>query len=109
MRVEQQVIYWRDVPAQVRVRRGRERASARLPQRFQQTVYRAAFRAKAITGEPFQEGWRPGPWQAYQGQEEDLSRVAAALAEALAAEYGEQRLNELALNKGYAPSADASS
>ncbi|HSM57112.1 MAG TPA: virulence factor [Candidatus Sulfomarinibacteraceae bacterium] len=101
MSVQHQVIYWRDVPAQVRVRRGRERASARLPARFQQTVYRAAFRAKAITGEPFEKGWRPGPWQTYQGPEEELSQIAAALAEALAAQYDEARLNELALNKGY--------
>jgi hypothetical protein len=101
MKVEYQIIYWRDIPAQLRLRRGRQRLSHPLPPQFQQTVYRAAYRAKAITGEGFEEGWRPGPWVEMELEVGlELEEVAAAVAEALVAEYDEGRLNGLALGEG---------
>ena len=39
------VISWRDIPAQVIVKRGREAAKVQLSQRFQAAVDRAAMRA----------------------------------------------------------------
>ena len=39
------VISWRDIPAQVIVKRGREAAKVQLSQRFQEAVDRAAMRA----------------------------------------------------------------
>lgn len=101
MKVEYQIIYWRDIPAQLRLKRGRQRLSHPLPPQFQQTVYRAAYRGKAITGAGFEEGWRPGPWVALEPEPGlELEEIAAAVAEGLVADYDEERLNELALNKG---------
>ena len=39
------IISWRDIPAQVIVKRGRETAKVQLSQRFQEAVDRAAMRA----------------------------------------------------------------
>ena len=51
------VISWRDVPAQVVVKLGRETAKVQLSHRFQEAVDRAAMRAgKASSGHA--AGWR---------------------------------------------------
>jgi hypothetical protein len=42
---EIQVVFWRDIPAQVKARRGRERAARGLDPRFQEAVDAAAMRA----------------------------------------------------------------
>jgi hypothetical protein len=98
-----QIIYWRDIPTHVRVRRGRQRVSHPLPERFQKTVYRAAYRGKAITGQAFEEAWHAEDRVEYEGEETDLQQIAAALAADLEAAYGQERLNDLALNKGRTP------
>ena len=39
------VVYWRDIPAQVIVKRGRVSAKRQLAERFEQAIDRAAMRA----------------------------------------------------------------
>lgn len=93
-----QIIYWRDIPVQVRVRNGRTRLTALLSPRFQNTVYRAAYRAKAITGDAYMQAWRPSDWREREGEPQAV--LQAVLAEVEAA-YSEQRLESLARSKGY--------
>ena len=45
MTVKKILIYWRDIPAQVIVQRGRKREKAQLSPRFQKAIDRAAMRA----------------------------------------------------------------
>jgi hypothetical protein len=52
------VISWRDVPAQVVVKRGRETAKVQLSQRFQEAVDRAAMRAGRGSSDAYLEDWR---------------------------------------------------
>ena len=52
------VISWRDVPAQVIVKRGREVAKVQLSARFQQAVDRAAMRAGRGSSDAYLEDWR---------------------------------------------------
>ncbi|WP_420628489.1 virulence factor [Candidatus Leptofilum sp.] len=94
-----QVIYWRDIPVQVRVKNGRNRHTLPLSDRFQKTVHRAAYRAKAITGDAYIEEWRPSEWQVREGA---LVEVATAVAADLEAAYPDQLLDTLARNKGFA-------
>ena len=47
------VISWRDVPAQVVVKRGRETAKGQLSQRFQEAVARAPMRAGRGSSEAY--------------------------------------------------------
>ena len=44
-----QIVYWRDIPVHVKVRDGEARLSRPLTPRFQQTVHRAAYRARSST------------------------------------------------------------
>ncbi len=89
----------------LRLRHGRTRLSYELPAVFQKTIYRAAYRGKAITGDAFQESWHTEGWFNYEGVGggEDLEAVATTVAAGIIEAYGELRLNLLALNKGNEP------
>ena len=95
-----QIIYWRDIPVQVKIRSDDSRLSRPLSPRFQKTVHRAAFRAKAITGFAYIQEWRPSDWnEREEAAPELLVRVTAELETA----YSDKRLDALARNKGYEP------
>ena len=94
-----QIIYWRDIPTQVRGRNGRSRLTRPLSPRFQKTVHRAAFRAKAINGFDYIEEWRQSDWQGRDGEVED---VVTAVVTELETVYSDEHLDKLARNKGYA-------
>lgn len=51
-------IYWRDIPAQVTARAGRERASLTLEDRFQVAIDGAATRAGKTSTEDYVAEWR---------------------------------------------------
>jgi len=95
-----QIISWRDIPVQVRVKNGRFRQTQPLSARFQQTVYRAAYRDKAIYGDAYQEEWTPSKWQEREGEAVD---VLTAVSAELEASYSDERLVGLARNKGIEP------
>ena len=95
-----QIIYWRNIPVQVRVRNGRKRQTQPLSDRFQKSVHRAAYRGKAITGDAYIEEWQPTRWQERVGEPQDVLQQVAAELEAA---YTDARLDELAKNKGYDP------
>ncbi len=98
-----QVIHWREIPVQVKVKNGRFRRKQPLSPRFQKTVYRAAFRAKAINGDAYQEGWTLSDWQDRDGGEEE---VLTAVVTEIEIAYTDERLDKLARNKGYEPDDD---
>ena len=100
MTTQYQIIYWRDIPVQVRGRNGRLRLARPLAPRFQKTVHRAAFRAKAINGLDYIEEWRLSDWQGRDGEVED---VVTAVATQLENDYTDGRLEKLAFSKGYEP------
>ena len=52
------VIYWRDIPAQVKARAGRNRVSTPLPDRFMAAVDRAATIAGKTTTDEYIAEWR---------------------------------------------------
>ena len=93
-----QIISWRDVPVQVRVRGGGERRSCELPERFQQAATRSAYRARAITGEAYMSAWTSGPWQPYAAS---VDRALSEIVAELEASYPQTRLDKLIMNKGH--------
>lgn len=98
LRTKYQIIYWRDIPVQVRVKDGRKRTTQPLSPRFQETVHRAAYRAKAITGEAYMEEWQPSRWRDFEGDPQTtLNTITAGLEHS----YTDDRLDKLARNKGY--------
>jgi hypothetical protein len=104
MSVKYQIIYWRDIPVQIKVRDNNAgRASRPLSPRFQKTVHRAAFRAKAISGFDYIREWRPSGWVE---REEAAEILLAAISAELEKAYSNERLDALARNKGFEPHDD---
>ena len=56
--IKKTLIYWRDIPAQVIVQRGRKREKARLSARFQEAIDRAAMRAGKGSSDAYISEWR---------------------------------------------------
>jgi hypothetical protein len=52
------VIWWRDIPAQVTAKAGRESARAQLSERFQEAIDAAAMRAGLIGTDSYLAEWR---------------------------------------------------
>ena len=91
------IISWRDVPAQVIVKRGREVAKVHLSPRFQEAVDRAAMRAGRGSSDAYLEDWRrsaPRPCG------DDLQAEAAAAAADIEARYTDDDLERLIRAKG---------
>jgi len=83
------VISWRDVPAQVLVKAGRETAKVQLSHRFQEAVDRAAMRAgKASSGDYLADWKRSDP----RACGDDLQAEANAEADRLEALYSDEDL-----------------
>jgi len=99
MNVTVEVIYWRDIPAQVRVRAGEERGGAGLTDRFQEAIDMAAMRAGLTGTDAYLGEWRTGEAHAREGE---VGAIAAAVAAELEAAYSDDRLEALAANEGRA-------
>ena len=69
-------VYWRDIPAQVIAKRGRETAKVQLSGRFQQAIDRAAMRAGKGSSDKYLEDWRRVPREC-GGALEDEARAEA--------------------------------
>ena len=83
------VISWRDVPAQVLVKAGRETAKVQLSHRFQEAVDRAAMRAgKASSGDYLADWKRSDP----RACGDDLQAEANAEAARIEAAYSDDDL-----------------
>ena len=102
------IIYWRDIPAQVLVGRGRRAARARLSARFEQAIDRAAMKAGLTGTDDYLAQWRkapaPAPDAASEAEDAAASdqEVANAAAARLEAEYDQERLRALIENCGWA-------
>lgn len=93
------IIYWRDIPAQVLAKQGRQRVRHKLSERFPKGIDRAAMRAKKIDADAYLEDWRrettktPG----------EMDALVKQLALKLESEYDDIRLERIVKNKGVDP------
>lgn len=94
------VVYWRDIPAQVIVGRGRRGTKVQLSERFEQAIDRAAMRSGAAGTDAYLAEWRKAPPVQREGS--DDAAIAAAEAERLERDYGPDRLRALIDNNGWA-------
>ena len=86
------VIGWRDIPAQVTARRGREKASVQLSDRFQEAIDLAATRVGLIGADEYLSEWRRDT----RPCGDDLQAEAGAEAQRLEAAFDDDRLMALA-------------
>ncbi|MEO8305040.1 MAG: virulence factor [Betaproteobacteria bacterium] len=93
------VICWRDIPAQVIVKQGRETAKAPLSQRFQEAIDRAAMRAGRGSSDAYLADWKRAPPRDCGN---DLQAEAAAEAARIEARYTDADLEQLIRAHGVA-------
>jgi hypothetical protein len=97
-----QIIFWRDIPAQVKVRSGGQRLNRQLSARFQEAIDEAAMRARTTSTEDYLEEWRASDWQTGEG---DAEQLADTVASRLEQSYNPDRLKALVINLGIEPAA----
>ena len=92
------VIYWRDIPAQVKARAGRDRFSAPLPDRFMVAVDGAATVAGKTTTDEYIAEWReesrPCGDQLQSEAEQEVERIER--------EYPQELIRRYVRNGGWA-------
>lgn len=92
MTVRYRIIFWQDIPAQVKAKAGRDRVGRPLSNRFQIAIDEAAMRAGRTGSNDYLDAWRNGEWQERDGE---LEEVADALVAELEAAYTTERLRTL--------------
>ena len=93
------IVYWRDMPAQVIVGKGRRGTKLPLPERFEQAIDRAAMKSGAAESDAYLEGFRKAEPYAVDGADAD---VAAAEVARIDAEYNLEKIKTLIANDGWA-------
>ncbi len=94
------IVYWRDIPAQVIVGKGRRAAKVQLPERFEQAIDRAAMKSGAAETDDYLSQWRKGEAFEVSGSDQDVANAQAA---ALDQEYDQDKIKSLIANDGWAP------
>lgn len=93
------IVYWRDIPAQVIVGKGRRAEKRILPERFEQAIDRAAMKTGTGDTDGYLAEWRKADPVKIDG---DDSAVADAEAARLDGEFDRERLKALIANDGWA-------
>ncbi|QPM89591.1 virulence factor [Pseudooceanicola algae] len=93
------IVYWRDIPAQVIVGKGRRAAKAVLPERFEQAIDRAAMKTGAAETDAYLAEWRKAAPYSVEGEAKE---VADDEIRRLDNEYDQERLKTLIANDGWA-------
>ncbi|MEM0942891.1 MAG: virulence factor [Pseudomonadota bacterium] len=97
---ELQIVYWRDIPAQVIVKKGRRALAKRqLPERFEQAIDRCAMRVGAKDSDAYLAEWRRAPGGPVEG---DAEEAAEAEATRLDTEFDTDRIKALIAKDGWA-------
>jgi hypothetical protein len=91
------IISWRDIPAQVVGKRGRDTAKAQLSTRFQEAIDRAAMRAGKGRSDAYLADWKRSDPQPCG---EDIHAEVAGEAARLEALYTDADLEQLIRSKG---------
>lgn len=93
------VVYWRDIPAQVIVGKGRRGSKVQLPERFEQAIDRCAMKIGARDTDSYLAEWRKAAPYEVEGEPDE---VAAREAARLEAEHDTARIKALIDNDGWA-------
>ncbi len=94
------IVYWRDIPAQVIVGKGRRGAKRQLPERFEQAIDRAAMKTNAGDTDAYLAEWRKADPVEVAGDSDDA--VADAELARIDAEFDRARIKALIDNDGWA-------
>lgn len=98
--VKKILIYWRDIPSQVIVQRGRTREKAQLSARFQEAIDRAAMRAGKGSSDAYLSEWRRE--SSSMDTSSELREIINQETRRFESEYSDEQLLELIRNHGSA-------
>ena len=93
------IVYWRDIPAQLIVGKGRRGTKMPLPERFEQAIDRAAMKVGARDTDAYLSEWRKAAPFAVEG---DAAQIAKDEALRLDETYDQDKLKALIDNDGWA-------
>ena len=93
------IVFWRDIPAQVIVGKGRRGAKQQLTERFEQAIDRAAMRTGAAGTDAYLAEWRKAVPYHIDGDQDYIVKSEAARLEI---EYDRERIKALIDNDGWA-------
>ena len=92
------IVYWRDIPAQVIVGKGRAGAKRQLAERFEQAIDRAAMKVNAKDADAYLAEWRKVKSHSVDG---DPTETAEKESLKLETEYDNDRIKALIENEGW--------
>jgi hypothetical protein len=92
------IVYWRDIPAQVIVGKGRGAVKRVLPERFETAIDRCAMAVGAKDSDAYLAEWRRSAPVTVEG---DPGEIAVAEAARLDAAYHEARLRDMIAASGW--------
>jgi hypothetical protein len=87
------VVYWRDIPAQVIVKKGRDAAKVQLNERFEKAIDRAAMKANLRDTDSYLAEWRRAA--PVEVADADMQATADAKAKEIETEFDDSKLNAL--------------
>jgi hypothetical protein len=91
------VVYWRDIPAQVIIKKGRQNAKRELPMRFIQAIDACAMKVGAKSSSNYLEDWRKAdPTPVGDDLEAEADKAVAELDQ----RYDKQKLISLVNSSG---------
>jgi len=93
------IVFWRDIPAQVIVGKGRRAAKQPLPERFEQAIDRAAMKTGAAGTDAYLAEWRKAAPYSVEGDDAEVAKREAAR---LDTDYTQDRIKQLIANDGWA-------
>ncbi len=92
------IVYWRDIPAQVIVGKGRRATKIQLPERFEQAIDRCAMKVGAKDADAYLADWRKAAPYAVEG---DANEIAAKISANLDAEFDAEKIKKLIAADGH--------
>lgn len=92
------VVYWRDIPAQVIVGKGRRGAKVQLSERFEQAIDRCAMKIDAKDSDAYLAEWRKAAPYSVEGEQD---AVAQSEADKLDTAYDKDKIIQLIANDGW--------
>lgn len=96
--IKKTLVYWRDIPAQVIVQRGRKREKVQLSSRFHEAIDRAAMRAGKGSSDAYLADWRRESTTV--DSSEDLQVLAKLAANEFETRFTDERLLKLIRSHG---------
>lgn len=92
-------VFWRDIPSQILIKRGRERGKYLLEHRFQAAIDRAAMRAGKGGSDAYLDEWRRDTTSIES--DESAQALAMAIGKEIEAQVTDAMLETWVKNKGF--------